>query len=559
MIPTQIEYIWGIIILLVIITLGTWTFLGAIKRFRSRSLSVASKIEMPLLKNERASAEMATQSGTLRQKKTFRAYPQPSQRPKSKRVAFKYKPHSRELLENLLSMTAILGDFAMIVFGFVLASLLCQSNLMPAFIQNLPMPTFSNSYHLLLSGSIIVLWGLSGRDLYIYRNLMCPAKIWHKFIEALGFCLLAMIGISLIIRTNPPVPWIFFICSAFIIFLNIYNWRMVLSQVIQHPVLAARLRRRIVVVGGGAQTLRIQKALSENSDMEFVGWVQANKPNPIAELEEYRLGSLHELGNILKKYAINIAVLTESDSLQREGVLAVAKACENEYVQFKMVPHFFEILISGLQPENIGGIQLLGINCLPLSGYRNRVLKRTLDIIGALVGLAIAIPLIIIFGAIVYWESPGPILYKQVRQGRNGRLFYVIKIRSMHIDAEACGKAQWAQPNDQRRLRIGAFIRKFNIDEVPQFWNVLIGEMSLVGPRPERPELIDHFKSKIPHYQARHLYRPGITGWAQVNGWRGNTDLQERIRHDIWYLENWSVWLDFRIMIQTFYRRENAY
>jgi lipopolysaccharide/colanic/teichoic acid biosynthesis glycosyltransferase len=138
-------------------------------------------------------------------------------------------------------------------------------------------------------------------------------------------------------------------------------------------------------------------------------------------------------------------------------------------------------------------------------------------------------------------------------------MFYIFKIRSMHVNAEALGKPQWAQQNDQRRLRIGTFMRKWNIDEVPQFWNVLIGEMSLVGPRPERPELIARFKSKIPHYQARHIYRPGITGWAQVNGWRGNTDLDERIRHDIWYLENWSVWLDFRIMIHTFFRRENAY
>jgi exopolysaccharide biosynthesis polyprenyl glycosylphosphotransferase len=245
--------------------------------------------------------------------------------------------------------------------------------------------------------------------------------------------------------------------------------------------------------------------------------------------------------------------------LQREGVLAVAKACENEHVQFKMVPHFFDILISGLRPDRIGGIQLLGVDSLPLSGYRNRFAKRTVDIAGALVGLTLAAPLILIFGGLVYRESPGPILYKQRRQGRNGRLFNIIKIRSMMINAEAQGKAQWAEQNDQRRLRVGAFMRKWNIDEVPQFWNVLIGQMSLVGPRPERPELIARFKSTVPHYQARHMCRPGITGWAQVNGWRGNTDLQERIRHDIWYLENWNIWLDFRIMAMTFFRRENAY
>lgn len=558
MIPSRFGDIWGI---LWVVTglLVVWTIFGAIKRFRSRHLTLASKVALPLLKNAGSLADAATRRGDLHRERKHKQHRNEPHSNGNGKPAFKAKPYSRESLENILSMTAIVGDFAMIVLGFFLASLLCQSNLIPTRIESLPMPSLSKSYNLILAGSVIVLWRLVGRELYNYRSLLFPSKVWHKFIEPLGFCLLAFVGISLVVQIDPPTPWIFFVCAVFLIFLNIYNWRLLLSQIIQHPALASRLRRRLVVIGGGSQTLRIQKALGENSDMEFVGWVQAIKPNHVAELEEYRLGPLHELGSILQKNAINIAVLTESESLQREGVLAVAKACENEHVQFKMVPHFFEILITGLRPDRVGGIQLLGVETLPLSGYRNRVAKRTIDIAGALVGLMLAAPLILIFGALVYWESPGPILYRQVRQGRNGRLFYIYKIRSMHVNAEAHGKAQWAQQNDQRRLRIGASLRKWNIDEVPQFWNVLIGQMSLVGPRPERPELIARFKFKIPHYQARHMCRPGITGWAQVNGWRGNTDLQERIRHDIWYLENWSIWLDFRIMLQTFFRRENAY
>jgi exopolysaccharide biosynthesis polyprenyl glycosylphosphotransferase len=555
MIP-RTDGIWGIIGLVAAL-LVAWTIFNTLKRFRSRNLSPASKVALRLLKDDESLADATVRREAFHRKrgnKTHRYEPYSSVRP-----ALEVSHYSREKLENILSMAAIVGDFAMIVLGFVLANLLCQNDLIPTYVANVPMPAISKSYNLILFGSVIVLWRLIGRKLYTYKSLLFPLKVWHKFIEPLCFCLLAFIGISLVVRIEPSVPWIFFVCAVFLIFLNIYNWRLVLSQIVQHPALAARLRRRLVVIGGGSQTMRIQKALGENSDMEFVGWVQANKPNHIAELEEYRLGSVHELGSILKKNAINIAVLTESESLQREGVLAVAKACENEHVQFKMVPHFFDILISGLRPDRIGGIQLLGVDSLPLSGYRNRVAKRTVDIAGALVGLTLAAPLILIFGTLVYLESPGPILYKQLRQGRNGRLFNIIKIRSMHPNAEAHGKAQWAQQNDQRRLRIGAFIRKWNIDEVPQFWNVLTGEMSLVGPRPERPELIARFKSKIPHYQARHMCRPGITGWAQVNGWRGNTDLQERIRHDIWYLENWNIWLDFRIMVQTFFRQKNAY
>jgi exopolysaccharide biosynthesis polyprenyl glycosylphosphotransferase len=556
MIPSSFGGIWGILGVVTAL-LVAWKIFVAIKRFRSRNLSLASKVALRLLKDDGSLADATIRGESLHRKREHKTHPNESHR--SGKPAFAAKHYSRESLENILSMTAIVGDFAMIVLGFVLANLLCQSNLIPANMENLPMSSVSKCYNLILFGSVIVLWRLMGRKLYNYKSLLFPSKVWHKFIEPLGFCLLAFIGISLVVRIDTPVPWIFFVCAVFLIFLNIYNWRLLLSHIIQHPALSARLRQRLIVIGGGSQTMRIQKALGENSDMEFVGWVQANKPNHIVELEEYRLGSLHELGNILQDNAINIAVLTESESLQREGVLAVAKACENEHVQFKMVPHFFDILISGLRPDRIGGIQLLGVDSLPLSGYRNRIAKRTVDIAGALVGLALSAPLVFIFGTLVYLESPGPILYKQLRQGRNGRLFHIIKIRSMHINAEAHGKAQWAEANDQRRLRVGTFMRKWNVDEVPQFWNVLIGQMSLVGPRPERPELIARFKSTVPHYQARHMCRPGITGWAQVNGWRGNTDLQERIRHDIWYLEHWNIWLDFRIMAQTFFRRENAY
>jgi len=195
---------------------------------------------------------------------------------------------------------------------------------------------------------------------------------------------------------------------------------------------------------------------------------------------------------------------------------------------------------------------------LPLDHFSNRLIKRAIDIVGGTVGLLVSLPLLAVFGALVYRESPGPIFYSQKRTGKNGSPFQMYKIRSMRMDAEENG-AQWTKENDPRRLQVGTFMRKWNIDEVPQFWNVLKGDMSLVGPRPERPELISRFKHQIPHYHARHTCLPGMTGWAQANGWRGNTSLEERIRYDLWYVENWSAGLDFRIMMLTFLRRKNAY
>jgi exopolysaccharide biosynthesis polyprenyl glycosylphosphotransferase len=309
----------------------------------------------------------------------------------------------------------------------------------------------------------------------------------------------------------------------------------------------------------GPETLRIKKTLEENNDMELVGWIQGIKPNHIAELEEYRLGSLHEMGDILRRNAVDMVVLAETETLQSEGAMYVSKVCEREHVQFKMVPHFFEILISGLRPSVVGGVPVLGVDSLPLHALENRLVKRTLDILGASIGLLLAWPLILVFGAVVYLESPGPIIYRQLRSGRNGKSFYMSKIRSMRVNAENDGKACWATENDPRRLKIGAFMRKWNIDELPQFWNVLKGDMSLIGPRPERPELIERFKLTVPHYQARHTCRPGMSGWAQVNGWRGNTSLDERIRFDIWYVENWSLILELRVILMTFLHQKNAY
>jgi exopolysaccharide biosynthesis polyprenyl glycosylphosphotransferase len=240
-------------------------------------------------------------------------------------------------------------------------------------------------------------------------------------------------------------------------------------------------------------------------------------------------------------------------------VLRLARDCEKRLVDFMVIPSGFQILISGLELTTISGVPVLGVTKLPLQRPLNWVLKRFTDLIGALVGLILSAPIIGLFALLVYLESPGPVFYRQVRVGRRGRLFKIIKIRSMRLDAEKESGARWATANDERKLRLGAFMRRWNIDELPQFWNVLRGDLSLVGPRPERPELIKRFREEIRYYNARHNIVPGMTGWAQVHGFRGNTDLSERIRYDIYYIENWNLILDIQIMLLTFIRWEGAY
>lgn len=294
---------------------------------------------------------------------------------------------------------------------------------------------------------------------------------------------------------------------------------------------------------------------------DLVGWVDtdsAESEHPKREAGVPCVGHLADIERIIHRLGVDMIISADLHG-PAERMVDLANLCERQMIQFKVMPSCFRIFVSGLAMETVSGTPVLGVHRLPLDSTINVMLKRLLDIVGAIVGLAISVPLVAIFGAIVYLESPGAIFYRQRRWGINGVPFEIIKIRSMKLNAEADTGAKWCTEDDPRRLKIGAFMRKWNIDELPQFWNVLKGEMSLVGPRPERPELIEQFKHVIPHYNARHHAKPGMTGWAQIKGLRGDTDLEERIKCDLWYLENWSLLLDGQIMVLTFFQRDNAY
>ena len=269
------------------------------------------------------------------------------------------------------------------------------------------------------------------------------------------------------------------------------------------------------------------------------------------------LGDFSSIERILKDQEVDMLIVNDL-SAPRLEIIALANLCEKEMIDFRVVPSFFQILISGLHLETLNGVPVLAVDALPLDRPINILVKRLLDIAGALVGLILFGPVIAVFSVLVYLESPANPFYSQRRTGRKGIPFDIYKIRSMHPDAESDGKPGWTMENDPRCLRIGAFMRRWNIDELPQFWNVLKGQMSLVGPRPERPEFIETLKDEIPHYNARHSIKPGITGLAQIRGLRGDTDLTERINSDLYYLENWNLILDLHIMMLTFLRRKNA-
>jgi Undecaprenyl-phosphate glucose phosphotransferase len=215
-----------------------------------------------------------------------------------------------------------------------------------------------------------------------------------------------------------------------------------------------------------------------------------------------------------------------------------------------IVPDVWELATLNAAVGEFEGMPILSLRASRVSGW-GRILKRAMDIVVSAVVLVALSPVLLVTALAVKLTSRGPVIYKQERMGLDGRVFNTLKFRTMRVDAEAETGPRWASEGDTRTTFVGRILRRTSLDELPQFWNVLKGDMSIVGPRPERPVFIEEFKRTVPKYMLRHKMKAGITGWAQVNGWRGSTSLDKRIQYDLYYIENWSIWLDLRIMLAT--------
>ena len=239
----------------------------------------------------------------------------------------------------------------------------------------------------------------------------------------------------------------------------------------------------------------------------------------------------------------------------------ILELLKDETVDIQLIPDIHEYITLGCAVEDFDGLPIVNLNDSPMNGW-GALAKRFTDLVLSSVALLVLSPLMIMISLAIKFSTPGRIFYKQERMGLDGRNFKMIKFRSMNPNAEVSSGAIWTQPNDQRRTKLGVFLRSTSLDELPQLWNVLLGDMSLVGPRPERPIFVTQFRQEIPHYMLRHKVKTGITGWAQVNGWRGNTSLDRRIECDLYYIRNWSYFLDLKIIFLTLWKgliNKNAY
>ncbi|MEK5230747.1 undecaprenyl-phosphate glucose phosphotransferase [Lysinibacillus sp. FSL K6-0232] len=321
----------------------------------------------------------------------------------------------------------------------------------------------------------------------------------------------------------------------------------------------------IVVIGAGALGKKFAKTVMERQEygFEILGYLDDRKKSMNEKDVASRpiLGKIEQLEEIINDKLVDEVVIALPLTVYNKYGKIIA-ICEKTGVRVSIIPDFYDILPANPNFEKFGDFPIVNVRDVPLDDYVNRYLKRLFDIVFALTAIIVTSPLLLFIAIGVKLTSKGPILFRQERVGLNRRTFNMYKFRSMRHVSEDISNTQWTVENDPRRTKFGTFIRKTSLDELPQFFNVLKGDMSVVGPRPERPYFVEQFKEDVPKYMVKHQIRPGITGWAQVCGLRGDTSIPERIKHDIYYIENWTLFFDIEIIFKTIingFINKNAY
>jgi exopolysaccharide biosynthesis polyprenyl glycosylphosphotransferase len=318
---------------------------------------------------------------------------------------------------------------------------------------------------------------------------------------------------------------------------------------------------RVLLIGAGEVGQMIIQKIMSNPQLGYrmVGVIDSRGTR--LGLGVPVLGTFADIPAVIDAYAVDEVIIGLPESTHQE-IVGIISLCEREKVGIRVFPDVFQIMASEVTIGELGGLPLLTMRDVALQGWR-LTLKRGMDILFSAVGLILLSPFLLLIALLIKLDSPGSVFYVQERMGLDAKPFRMLKYRSMRQDAEQSGPG-WTTEDDPRRTKLGSLIRRFNIDELPQLINVLMGDMSLVGPRPERPVYVEQFRQQIPRYMDRHREKAGMTGWAQVNGMRGDTSIVERTKYDLWYIENWSLALDIKIIIRTIVqtivgRDNNAY
>ena len=338
--------------------------------------------------------------------------------------------------------------------------------------------------------------------------------------------------------------------SVLVVFLG----RIIVGEIQRHLYRYGYGVHKVIVVGDSPVASRlIHEILNQKRlGLKFVGFVSDSSKR--SQSHEFQfLGSIDSLKDIVKKVKPDEIILTDI-SINRKKIINIIQICSDANISFKFISDVFSMVTTSASSNTLAGLPIMELKTIALDGW-GRIVKRLFDIIFSVVLLVILSPLFLLAAILVKVSSPGPVIFKQKRVGRDGKVFNFYKFRSMYTDkCDFSDKGKkWTTAKDEksRITPIGIILRKSNIDEIPQFYNVLKGDMSFVGPRPELPTFVDKFQKDIPEYYRRHRVKSGLTGWAVVNGLKGDTSIEERLRYDIFYIENWSFWFDLKIIIKT--------
>ena len=458
----------------------------------------------------------------------------------------------------LLVAFYVLSDAALAVAALVLAYLLrFESGLIPI---TKGTPLFDEYVHMLPFIAVLVPVSFHVQGLYrLRRGRSRVDDFFGVFVGTVLACILGLFALLYLAnyfpdKYNEPSRLLLPLFLGINVVLT-YGSRELVREALERRWKAGIGLKRVLIAGAGDLGRLVADKVLEHRELGFkvIGFLD---DRAAGDHIGYRglplLGMLAEADEVIRNERIDhvyVALPLE----EHVKMLGIVEAVNREGIDIHVVPDLLQFIALRARLENLDGVPIISLNDVPLRGF-NSVLKRAIDVaISASSLLVLGIPFGII-ALLIKRTSKGPVFYTQERMGLDGKAFLVYKFRSMHLGAEDDTGPVWARDDDPRATPVGRWLRRLDLDELPQLWNVLRGDMSLVGPRPERPYFVEQFKHRIPQYMLRHKVKSGITGWAQVNGWRGNTSLEKRIEYDLYYIENWSVGLDLKILWLTLVR-----
>ena len=401
----------------------------------------------------------------------------------------------------------------------------------------------------------IILWIISLNLVHLYRprkRVFSFEAAW-QIVKGSFLATFILVGLNFLLReaqySRPVVIMAPFLTAFFLCIFRFIISRILVKIGLQKGV--GRIPVFIIGTGRMGKTLADRILKRPEYGYSIVGFFTDKPEEKGGQICGVKiLGEVKEILEYARKKQVSEVMLARTD-LKSNHIVDFIMDCERELITVHIVPDLLEIMTTEISVNEVGGVPLFGLKETPLHGL-NLIIKRAFDVMLSFFFLIFVSPFMLAIALLIRMESKGPVIYPQKRLGMDGHEFTLYKFRSMTPDAEKDGPA-WACSNDPRCTKVGAFLRAHNLDELPQFYNVLKGDMSLVGPRPERPYYVEKFKNGIPRYMARHRVKSGITGWAQVNGLRGDSSIPERLKYDLFYIENWSLLFDVKILIMTLF------